>query len=84
MERSTDPTPCRSCQAELHWAKWLESGKAVPIDRKPHVNGNIVLTLKPSGALIAEKYDHIKHAGRNRYVSHFATCPEAGKWRGDR
>lgn len=42
--------------------------------------GNLVLTLRggSTGELVCERFDPLKHdEKRNRYTSHFATCPNA-------
>lgn len=87
----TEPTECRSCHAEILWVTWPKTGKKMsvdfPSDNRPWPKGgNIVLSLRegPFGVLVAEFFDPAKHgANRNRYTSHFATCPEADKWRRD-
>lgn len=64
---------CRSCQAPIRW-KLTEAGKRMPIDRDPVPDGNVVL-------LDGDRV-HVLHADEvaddvPRYVSHFATCPNA-------
>lgn len=79
----TEPGKCRSCQAAILWVKWPKSGKKMPVDKDPVPNGNVVLTLKQSlNELHAEKFNPGVHAsGRNRYVSHFTTCPQSSEHR---
>lgn len=80
---------CRSCGAEVLWVEWPNTGKRMPVDESPDLRpppkgGTIVLTLSggPFGKLLAEKYDPSRHdARRNRYTSHFVTCPESKEWR---
>lgn len=88
----TRPSPevqrCRSCRAEVYWVTWA-SGKKMPVDvvsdnRPLPKGGNLVLSLGADGGLKVEKFDVSKHAGRNRYTSHFTTCEQAGEWRRDR
>lgn len=79
---------CRSCGAEIFWAKW-ESGKMTPVDAvacQPSSKANLVLTLRGGllrqTELICEHFDSQKHdEKRNRYTTHFATCPNAAKHR---
>jgi hypothetical protein len=55
--------------------------------RPPPKGGDIVLSLVGGefGALEAEKFYEPKHGPkRNRYTSHFATCPNASQHRRDR
>lgn len=67
---------CRSCNADLYWASYR--GKPHPVDREPLSNGGLVLTLSSAtGVLSAEPYDPTQHLRRNRYASHFSTCPHA-------
>lgn len=84
MRPVTEPTKCSSCRADVLWVRW-DSGKRMPVDavadnRPLPKGGDIVLTLRGGehGELLAEKYDMQKHGfARNRYTSHFATCPNA-------
>ncbi len=72
---------CRSCGAEIKWTVML-GGKKNPVDIDPVPNGNLIL-FENNGLseVIAVSFDPEKHAGKPRYVSHFATCPTANKWR---
>lgn len=88
----TDPTKCRSCRADVLWVVWRESGKRMPVDAEPDMRpppkgGALVLTLSGGsfGTLFVEKYDATKHGlTRNRYTSHFVTCPNAAEHRRER
>lgn len=84
----TEPSKCRSCGADVLWVRW-ESGKRMPVDavadnRALPKGGDLVLTLRGGefGELLVEKYVTQKHGfNRNRYTSHFATCPNADEHR---
>lgn len=84
----TEPTECRSCKAEVLWAI-SRAGKRMPVDavadnRPPPKGGTFVLALVGGehGSMVFEKFDPARHdAKRNRYTSHFSTCPQAGEWR---
>jgi hypothetical protein len=77
-----DPRPCRSCKALVYWAITRATGRAMPVDVDPHGNGNLVLSVsQTTGQLTADSYDEAKHAGRNRFRSHFASCRQAEQWR---
>jgi hypothetical protein len=83
----TEPTRCRSCDADILWVEWA-SGRRMPVDavadnRPVGRGGDIVLAhRKDADKLLAEKYEPGKHdAKRNRYTSHFATCPNADEHR---
>ena len=72
---------CRSCDAEIIWAKTLPNGKNIPVDPVPVKGGNIQLEL------IGGKQRAIIHPSDpeiTRHVSHFATCPNAKEHRRDR
>jgi hypothetical protein len=78
----TTNAQCRSCGAPIIWAK-TQGGKNIPLDAEPGMNGNILLS---NGIAIycdpidPDFYDGL--SGENqRYVSHFATCPNAEKHR---
>lgn len=85
----TEASRCRSCGADILWVKWERSGKRMPVDavadmRPRPKGGDIVLTLRGGdfGELLAEKFYPPKHGEkRNRYTSHFATCPNADEHR---
>lgn len=75
---------CRSCGASIHWAITAE-GKRMPLDANPDPNGNLVASRKKVGA--GEEL-HVRAfmpglelnpdgTRRNRWASHFKTCPQA-------
>lgn len=89
-KKATEASTCRSCDALILWAKWERSGKRMPVDAGPNMadaedgGGDLVLTLRGGefGELIVEKFHAPKHGPkRNRYTSHFATCPNAKQHR---
>jgi len=62
---------CRSCDAVIEWAVTSPRGRRMPF------NAPIVLTttfdaLAPVGVLYVDM---------DRTTSHFATCPDAARWR---
>jgi hypothetical protein len=77
---------CRSCAGDVIWAITI-NGKPIPIDAAPVAHGNIELEERPDGKIVA----HVRSGNvlnamgvSERFVSHFATCREAGSWRGSR
>lgn len=77
---------CRSCGAPVRWARTL-TGKAIPLDTEPDPAGNIALDdtgdpNAPQARVLAgvDLFD-ARSAGATLWLSHFVTCPEAGKWR---
>lgn len=73
---------CRSCGASIIWLP-TESGKKMPCDAKPipyteDPAGNLTLVTS-DGRVVRAKADATSDFVG--YVSHFATCPDANKWR---
>lgn len=79
---------CRSCGAPIIWAQTV-NGKAMPIDAEPVPDGNVLLTGRRvetrRGTLApecrVEGDTPMFPDGADRYMSHFATCPQADQWR---
>lgn len=77
-------TRCRSCDAEIRWAK-TAAGKRMPLDPEPSQKGNvqighvggeeIAIVVGPADAVAAQA------AGVELYLSHFVTCPNAAAHR---
>jgi hypothetical protein len=78
MEETQKAEKCRSCGADVIWAL-SRNGKPMPFDAKP-VTGIYYLIdgIHPEEKLAV-------HATRPEtgplFRSHFATCPDAEKWR---
>lgn len=68
---------CRSCNAEIEWAISHATGRPMPVDAKPTPNGNLVVI----GGVARAFTDDDARVHRERRTSHFATCPDAQKWR---
>ena len=73
---------CKTCGAEIIWLPTL-GGKNMPCDAKP-----IPYTEDPSGSLTLVTSDGrvVKAkadicSDKMGYTSHFATCPDADRWR---
>lgn len=67
---------CNSCGAAIRWATGAKSGKPIPLDVAPVVAGNIELRGETAHYVTP---DH--NAIGQRFVSHFATCPQAAQHR---
>lgn len=77
---------CRSCNADIFWC--LSSlGKNIPIDAEPVDNGNLYIVKNGfrylaisvnANTTIAEV---CRKENREKYISHFATCPHANQHR---
>lgn len=75
---------CRGCGGPMRWAQNETTGRRVPIDPDPVPDGNLVLVALRPGATPLVRYlrKHEPVAPTSpRYVSHFATCPQADQFR---
>lgn len=61
---------CRSCGKSILWVA-TSTGKRMPLDADPERRFVIQAGTDPMVATV-----------RNTYQSHFASCPQADKWRG--
>jgi hypothetical protein len=76
---------CRSCGAAILWAE-TPAGRRMPLDEKPTTAGNILLGLRHERPPIAlyqteQQLEPLRAEGELLYVSHFATCKDAKRWR---
>lgn len=77
---------CRSCGAPIRWAV-TATGKRIPLDPEPVDGGNVLLHEPIDGgesiATVVGKAPAPSLFGDDapRYVSHFATCPNADQHR---
>ncbi len=84
MPRPEDEGKCRSCGEVIVWCQLVsgEDSRAHPLNAVPSDKGTI--ETKP-GTISGRRYGRIvpeaERGGRKLYVSHFATCPQAGSWR---
>lgn len=78
---------CRSCGAEIIWIR-TKKGRNMPCDPEPvhyrkqvHGQEGMITLVTPDGDVIVgqKSYDDSDQTG---YISHFATCPDANKFRG--
>jgi hypothetical protein len=76
---------CRSCQAPVIWAV-SASGRPMPLDPDPRPDGTLILieTDPPTALRVGDGSKEAQTAARRqqpRYAAHFASCPDAAKWR---
>ncbi len=64
---------CSSCGASIIWATSTK-GKPMPVDAEPVPNGNLVIERQVGNRVRA--FDPLLDAPNDRFVSHFATCPD--------
>lgn len=71
---------CRSCRRPVRWAV-TPAGKRMPVDPEPVEGGNLLLALDdPPVARVVDPAQLVIDDGQ-RFVSHFATCPNADEHR---
>lgn len=75
---------CRSCQAEIRWAT-TRAGKAIPLDVPPTAEGNVVLEREGARDVAVTlggfELELARSEGRETWMPHHATCPQAKDWR---
>lgn len=84
----TGPARCRACGLEIVWAI-TDRGKRMPVDRTPALPGVGNLVLFFDVDLFGHPIDDVQRVtaatpetkGGTTWVSHFATCPEAARFR---
>lgn len=79
---------CRSCKAPLRWATTEVGRKAMPLDRDPNPDGNVVLVRdrmgidKDNRSRVARVLGPLEVAAldatTDRFMPHHATCPSWG------
>ena len=69
---------CTSCGASILWAETV-NGKAMPLDEMPDPDGKFALDEADEPPIAT--YKHTNPGGAERFTSHFATCPDAAKFR---
>jgi hypothetical protein len=69
---------CRSCNAPVLWVA-TATGKQMPIDAIPVPDGNIILDTDRIAHVLPDAAQPPPDV--LRYVSHFATCPNATQHR---
>jgi len=68
---------CKSCGARIIWVVSAASGKRMPVNEKPDLDGNLMIDAEGKAHVIDPK----KPVATLTYTSHFATCPEAAQWK---
>jgi hypothetical protein len=70
----------RGCGASFAWAITVK-GKRQPIDPEPRPDGNLALARDSEGVLHSYLLGPGDVPKGDRYVTHFATCPQASRFR---
>lgn len=73
---------CSSCGAQIIWAV-SEEGKPMPVDQAVPRQGNLLLFRRNGKVVAAVACPALreKHPEGPWRISHFATCPDAKKFR---
>jgi hypothetical protein len=76
---------CRGCGAAIIWIR-TPGGKSIPCDPEQILyrkqSGGGIKIVTPNGEVLsAELESNSNEADGIGYVSHFATCPEGGRFR---
>jgi hypothetical protein len=73
---------CRSCGADIVWCQ-TGKGKAMPVDAEPCADGNVAITASqvPGQLPFANVLTPPTLGLEALHKSHFATCPDADRWR---
>lgn len=70
-----------NCGARIIWTLTERTGKRAPVDAEPNPAGNLILLPSPHGAPTSKVADLLDDPDAPRYMPHFATCPDADKFR---
>lgn len=72
----SETAACKTCGQPIRWVK-TANGKAMPLDVEPCEDGNLVVV----DGVAFSAYTLDVQEGRQRFKSHFATCPQAKQHR---
>jgi hypothetical protein len=67
---------CRGCQAPLRWARAASTGNRMPFDLLPSESGT--WSILSDGTAVKARPGY----GGPLYTPHWASCPQAGLFRG--
>lgn len=73
---------CQSCHAKVIWAVTTRA-RTMPVDAEPVADGNVQLEHRGEGVTpLAHVLSIAQRFGKKELRrSHFASCPDAAKWR---
>lgn len=83
-EKKSTPALCRGrgeqpgCGAQLRWPKNPKTGRGIPVDYHPVPDGNIAIE---GGIAVHLSAKAAAEYQGDKFISHFATCPNAGQFR---
>ena len=67
---------CRSCGRPVRFVESAVSGRVMILDGEPSDKGNVTIDENGQARVVSTPLD-----GSARYLSHFATCPDAKRFR---
>lgn len=65
---------CKSCGARIVWAVTEIERRGIPVDEQTNMAGNLIFVADGNAVRVVPP-------GQGKYISHFATCPNAKKHR---
>lgn len=72
------PPKCRSCRARIRWVRTAAHGKPLPLDPKPDLAGNVIMS-DGLAVVLGKDSPELDQARADPDVavwqSHWATCP---------
>lgn len=76
---SVTTEPCSACGGQTYMLRHERTGKFAPIDRDPSPLGNVI--VNEDGTYRLKTKDNPAPEGAPLHTSHFATCPQASRFR---
>lgn len=78
--------PCSGCGVRIVGANSKTGTATAPIEAAAHENGNVLIQRQADGRVIAVTFgpveaDVLRGMGVELRMNHFATCPEADRFR---
>lgn len=74
--------PCRACGVLVYDLRHVDTQRHAPIEVEQVANGNVLIDLEAGTYRLTGR--DFREPERMAHVNHFARCPEAAKFRGDR
>lgn len=72
---------CKACKGSVIWGE-TSAGKLMPVNAEPVADGNLRLMYGPGGGkVLIITGAPPEGSAEPRFMSHFATCPEAARYR---
>ena len=72
-------SPCKACGLEILWVHTAATNRLMPLDPEPCPDGNIAIVEDRAHVKKGDLFE--ERAAGLLYKSHFATCPQADKFR---